>query len=59
MNTQELYAYIDERLEKLSMDEKSDMYAGRDKEAVICCAKKNELLDLKAFIQTNERKLKS
>lgn len=58
MNTQELYAYIDERIERLSMDEKTYLYAEKENGAIACLHRKNELLDLKAFIQTNERKLK-
>lgn len=59
MSTQELYAYIDERIEELSNNEKISLAAGLDVNAIVCVAKKNELLDFKAFIQTNERKLKS
>jgi len=57
MNTQELYAYIDERIERLSMDEKTHLYAGKDMEAFGCIAKKIELLDLKLFIQMDNMKI--
>lgn len=56
MNTQELYAYIDERIEELTIEEKKPTTS--ELHMMFCVAQKNELHDFKKFIQTNERKLK-
>lgn len=52
MNKKDLYDYIDDRLKDLTKEEND----ARDKfafdTAVNCVSKKNELLDIKLFIQS-------
>lgn len=52
MNTQELYDYIDERLESLSTEEKQCLKAFNFEGVAKCIHTKSELLDMKLFIQS-------
>lgn len=52
MSTQELYDYIDQRIDELTTEEKEWRNSYDFLQAGVCVSRKLELLDLKAFIQS-------
>lgn len=52
MNTQELYDYIDQRIDELTTEEKEWRNSYNFLQAGVCVSRKLELLDLKIFIQS-------
>lgn len=52
MTTQELYDYIEQRIEELTIEEKEWHNSYDFLQAGVCVSRKLELLDLKIFIQS-------